>query len=39
MAKIVEMDERASILIQMEEDVSPTALIEKISVVPEEFDL
>ena len=39
MAKIVEMDERASILTQMEEDVSPAALIEKISVVPEEFDL
>jgi|SRR3954451_3631303 len=33
------MDERASILTQMEEDVSPVVLIEKISVVPEEFDL
>jgi quinol monooxygenase YgiN len=39
MAKIVEMDERASILTQMEEDVNPVVLIEKISVVPEEFDL
>jgi quinol monooxygenase YgiN len=39
MAKIVEMDESASILTQMEEHVGPVILIEKISVDPEEFDL
>ena len=39
MAKLVEVDERASIFTQMEEDVSPVILIEKISVDPEESDL
>jgi quinol monooxygenase YgiN len=38
-AKLVEVDERASIFTQMEEDVSPVILIEKISVDPEESDL
>ena len=38
MAKIVEMDERASILTQMEEDVGPVILINKFSVDPKEFD-
>ena len=38
MAKLVEVDERASIFTQMEEDVSPVILIEKISVDPEESD-
>ena len=39
MAKLVEVDERASIFTQMEEDVSPVILIEKISVDPEESNL
>jgi quinol monooxygenase YgiN len=39
MAKLVEMDERASILAQMEENVGPVILIEKISVDHKEFDL
>jgi quinol monooxygenase YgiN len=39
MAKIVEMDERASIFAQMEEKVGPVILINKFSVDPEEFDL
>ena len=39
MAKLVEMDERASIFAQMEEDVGPVILINKFSVDPEEFDL
>jgi quinol monooxygenase YgiN len=39
MAKLVEMDERASILTQMEENVGPVILIEKISVDHKEFDL
>jgi hypothetical protein len=38
-AKLVEVDERALIFTQMEEDVSPVILIEKISVDPEESDL
>ena len=38
MAKLVEMDEQASILTQMEEHVGPVILIEKINVDPEEFD-
>jgi hypothetical protein len=39
MAKIVEMDERVGIFTQMEEDVGPVILINKFSVIPEEFDL
>jgi quinol monooxygenase YgiN len=39
MAKLVEMDERASIFAQMEENVGPVILINKFSVDPEEFDL
>lgn len=39
MAKLVEMDERASIFVQMEENVGPVILINKFSVDPEEFDL
>jgi quinol monooxygenase YgiN len=39
MAKLVEMDERASIFAQMEESVGPVILINKFSVDPEEFDL
>jgi quinol monooxygenase YgiN len=39
MAKLVEMDERASIFAQMDEDVGPVILINKFSVDPEEFDL
>jgi quinol monooxygenase YgiN len=39
MAKLVEMDERASIFVQMEENVSPVILINNFSVDPEEFDL
>jgi quinol monooxygenase YgiN len=38
MAKIVEMDERASIFKQMEEDVGPVILINKFSVDPKESD-
>jgi quinol monooxygenase YgiN len=38
MANIVEMDERASIFKQMEEDVGPVILINKFSVDPKEFD-
>ena len=38
MANIVEMDERASIFKQMEEDVSPVILIIKFSVDSKEFD-
>jgi quinol monooxygenase YgiN len=38
MANIVEMDERASIFKQMEEDVSPVILINKFSVDSKEFD-
>jgi quinol monooxygenase YgiN len=38
MAKLVEMDERAGIFKQMEENVSPVILINKFSVSPEEFD-
>jgi Antibiotic biosynthesis monooxygenase len=37
--KIVEMDKHASIFMQMEEDVGPVILIEKIKVDPEESDL
>ena len=39
MAKIVEMDKRTSIFTQMEEDIGPVILIEKIKVDPEESDL
>jgi quinol monooxygenase YgiN len=39
MAKLVEMDERASIFAQMEENVGPVILINKFSVDPEHFDL
>jgi Antibiotic biosynthesis monooxygenase len=38
MAKLIEMDERAPIFMQMEEDVGPVILINKFSVNPEEFD-
>jgi quinol monooxygenase YgiN len=38
MANFVEMDERVGIFEQMEEDVGPVILINKFSVVPEEFD-
>jgi hypothetical protein len=38
MAKLVEMDERASIFVQMEENVGPVILINKFSVDPEEFE-
>jgi quinol monooxygenase YgiN len=38
MAKLIEMDERAPIFTQMEEDVGPVILINKFSVNPEEFD-
>ena len=38
MAKLVEMDEQASISTQMEEHVGPVILIEKINVDPEEPD-
>ena len=41
MAKLVEMDDRVSIFAQMEENVDdngPVMLINKFSVVPEEFD-
>ena len=37
MAKLVEMDERVSIFKQMEEDVGPVILINKLSVDPQEF--
>jgi heme-degrading monooxygenase HmoA len=37
--KIVEMDIRASIFMQMEEDIGPVILIERIKVDPEESDL
>jgi hypothetical protein len=37
--KIVEMDKHASIFMQMEEDVGPVILIEKIKVDSEESDL
>jgi hypothetical protein len=39
MAKLVEMDERASIFSQMEENVSPVILINKFSIDPKESDL
>lgn len=39
MTKLVEMDERASIFAQMEENVGPVILINRFSVDPEEFDL
>lgn len=39
MAKIVEMDKRASIFMQMEEDIGPVILIERIKVDVEESDL
>jgi hypothetical protein len=38
MAKLIEMDERVPIFMQMEEDVGPVILINKFSVNPEEFD-
>jgi quinol monooxygenase YgiN len=38
MAKLVEMDERVSIFVQMDEDVGPVILINKFSVDHEEFD-
>jgi quinol monooxygenase YgiN len=37
--KIVEMDIRVSIFMQMEEDIGPVILIERIKVDPEESDL
>jgi Antibiotic biosynthesis monooxygenase len=37
--KIVEMDIRGSIFMQMEEDIGPVILIERIKVDPEESDL
>ena len=39
MTKIVEMDILASIFMQMEEDIGPVILIERIKVDPEESDL
>jgi quinol monooxygenase YgiN len=38
MAKLVEMDERVSVIAQMEEDVGPVILINKFSVDSGEFD-
>jgi quinol monooxygenase YgiN len=39
MARLVEMDERVAIFMQMEENVSPVILINKFSVDPGDFDL
>ena len=38
MPKVVEMDERASVFSQMEEDVGPVILINKFSVDSKDFD-